>query len=70
MMKKLVLVIASAMVLTGCATVQPWERNNLAKQEMLWTPNPVQARFDAHVYGAKETAFGGMQAAGGGCGCN
>lgn len=56
--------------LSGCTTVQPWERGVLAKEEMGWSPNRLEATLDSHVYFSKEASFGGGAAAGGGCGCN
>lgn len=64
-----VCVIALA-VLQGCATVSPWQRGNLAKTEMSWSHDPLEASLDSHIYFAKEASAGGGSAAGGGCGCN
>ncbi len=62
----LMLVIA----LCGCETVQPWERGILAKPEMQWQPNPMEAQLRSQIYASKEASSGGAGAAGGGCGCN
>ena len=56
--------------LSGCETVQPWERGVLAKQEMQWTPNVMESQLRAQIYASKEASSGGSGAAGGGCGCN
>ncbi|MFT5162892.1 MAG: hypothetical protein ACI9FJ_001472 [Alteromonadaceae bacterium] len=56
--------------LTGCATVQPWERAKLAKAQMQWESDKMQSAFDRHVYFSKEASSGGDSTAGGGCGCN
>jgi hypothetical protein len=56
--------------LGGCTTVQPWERGVLAKEEMSWSPNRLEATLNGHVYFSKEASSGGGAAAGGGCGCN
>lgn len=56
--------------LCGCETVQPWERGTLAKPEMQWQPNRMEAQLRAQVYASKEASSGGAGAAGGGCGCN
>lgn len=61
--------IASA----GCSSikpVQPWEKGNLAKPEMTFTSNSLEAKFSAHVYDSREGASGGSSVGGGGCGCN
>ena len=58
--------------LAGCASepVQPWERGTLAKNEMQWAPDPLEAVLRDHIYFSKEASTGGGGAAGGGCGCN
>lgn len=57
-------------VMTGCATVQPWERGILAKKKMQMDPDPEAAAFEQHVYEYREGAAGGYGSVGGGCGCN
>ena len=54
--------------LTGCATVQPWERDLHARADM--QPNQRDAAIDDHIYFSKEASSGGRGFAGGGCGCN
>lgn len=56
--------------ISACTTVQPWEKNHLAKQEMTWYPDPLQARLKDHIYHSKEGSAGSTGSAGGGCGCN
>jgi hypothetical protein len=58
------------LAITGCETVQPWERGYLARPEMQWDPDRQEARLRDHIYYSKEAASGGNGAAGGGCGCN
>lgn len=58
-----------SMTLSACS-VAPWERGNLAKRNMLITPNAQQSALRAHVFDSKEATSGGLGAAGGGCGCN
>jgi hypothetical protein len=65
---KLVFLITSIW-LAGCATVQPWERGNLAKPQMALDPYPLQSSLRAHNYGSREAAAGSNAAQGGGCGC-
>ncbi len=55
--------------LSGCASVAPWERGNLAKPEMALNANAMQNSLRTHVYGSREAAAGGDSATGGGCGC-
>lgn len=55
----------------GCASlgVAPWERDVLARQEMLLDV-PLDAALDDHIYFSKEASSGGRGFGGGGCGCN
>ena len=58
--------------LGGCAkqAVQPWQRGRLARWDMRWDPDPLQAAMNQHAYFSKEGTSGEIGAAGGGCGCN
>ena len=60
------------MTCSACSSlgVQPWERDQLAKREMLLISNPVEAATDEHIYFSKEASSGGQSFGGGGCGCN
>lgn len=66
------LILSSLILLTcaGCSTVEPWERGSLAKKEMQWQTDPMEATLQDHIYYSKEASSGGSGAAGGGCGCN
>lgn len=55
---------------SGCVVVKPWERDVLARNEMAWDPDPLEAALDSHIFFAKEASLAGGGAAGGGCGCN
>jgi len=57
---------------SGCSSlgVEPWERNILAKKEMLLNSSPIDSSLDDHIYFSKESSSGGKSFAGGGCGCN
>ena len=68
-MRVLTALIALAL-LTACETVKPWERGTLAKPEMQWAPDTMEATLRDHIHYSKEAATGGGGAAGGGCGCN
>ena len=58
-------------ILSGCVnTVEPWERANLAKNEMQLEPDKMYSAFKRHVYDSKEASSGGTSTNGGGCGCN
>jgi len=57
-------------VLCGCETVQPWERGTLAREDMQWQDNVMEAALNDQIHASKEASSGGSGAAGGGCGCN
>lgn len=67
---KLVSLIFVFSLISGCANVEVWQKKNLAKPEMQWQPDEMQASFNNHVYFSKEASSGGNVTAGGGCGCN
>jgi len=70
-MRILAMIIAcSALLLSGCADVKPWDRDLLAQKKMQLVPAPVDNALDEHVYFSKEAASGGQGVGGGGCGCN
>ena len=56
--------------LCGCETVQPWERGTLAREDMQWQDNVMEAALSDQIHASKEASSGGSGAAGGGCGCN
>lgn len=67
--------VAGALLLllaSGCAatSVKPWDRDLLAQKKMKLTGLPQEYAVDQHVYFSKEGSLGGMDVAGGGCGCN
>jgi len=68
---KIITIIFCILVLSGCmTTVEPWQRENLAKKEMKFEPDPMKSSFKRHVYSSKEASSGGNSTTGGGCGCN
>ncbi|MGB5326189.1 MAG: DUF4266 domain-containing protein [Pseudomonadales bacterium] len=66
----LLLLWIAMLVGPGCATVQPWERDVLAKPEMSLDADAVTNGLDEHIYFSKESSSGGRGFGGGGCGCN
>jgi hypothetical protein len=66
------LCVMSILVLTACAGAPPkaWERGHLARPEMAWDPDPLEATLRGHTYTSKEAATGGANVGGGGCGCS
>jgi hypothetical protein len=67
---KRIVPFAFALWLAGCATVEPWERDVLARPEMSLEAHPLDAAIDDHIYFSKEASSGGRGFGGGGCGCN
>jgi hypothetical protein len=69
---QVVLLLALSGLVSGCAatTVRPWERDLMARKSMRLTPPPMLSAVDDHIYFSKEGSTGGMEAGGGGCGCN
>lgn len=68
----LALIISLASV-TACSSrlvrVQPYERESLAQDKMLFTPSTAKAAFDEHVFSIMEASRGGEASFQGGCGC-
>ncbi len=67
-----VLMVGWVVFMGGCAHlgVQPWERDQLAREEMTFGSDPVESGLDDHIYFSKEASSGGRGFGGGGCGCN
>lgn len=65
------LILLGAMLSAGCATVQPWERDRLAKRIMEFDlderEQALQRVIDKSQY---EGMMGGGTIEGSGCGCN
>jgi hypothetical protein len=70
MKRFLLLLLASPLWLAGCAAVEPWQRDVLARPEMSLDAHPLDAAIDDHIYFSKEASSGGRGFGGGGCGCN
>ncbi len=61
-----------SLMLNACTieTVQPWDRDLLAKKKMQLDSHPLDSYLDDHIYYSKESSSGGSGIGGGGCGCN
>ena len=64
------LLFASSGLVSGCAPVQAWERDILARRDMAFEPDELDAAIRSHVHFSKEAGLKGGAAGGGGCGCN
>ena len=62
--------LVALLTLAGCTYVQPWERGTLARPDMQFTADPLEAALMDQVHDSKEASSGGSQSAGAGCGCN
>ena len=69
-MKTLALLLFASLGATGCARVQPYEREELSLRHMTGDAEHVEDKFRQHWQESREGASGGYGAAGGGCGCN
>ncbi len=58
-----------AWLLAGCATVEPWQRAQLANPCMVFDSNGTQVGYDQHWQTAREGSAGGYGIQAGGCGC-
>jgi hypothetical protein len=65
-----ILVLTICLASAGCVRVKPWERDLLARRDMAWEPDGLEAKREAHIYFSKEASMPGGSAGGGGCGCN
>ena len=73
MMRTLTIAVAMALVASACATPErprAWEKQYLAKPEMQFDSDKLDAKNVQHVYFSKEGSAGGYGVGGGGCGCN
>lgn len=71
-MKVMVYMVALC-ILAGCSsldTVQPWDKDLLARKPMQPVPDYFENFYDEHIYFSKEASSGGQSVGGGGCGCN
>ena len=72
-MKRLLLgllLLSIGLASTACVQVKPWERDLLARRDMAWEPDGLEAAREAHIYFSKEASLPGGSGGGGGCGCN
>ena len=68
--KLLLLAGVAALLTSGCANVQPWQRGTLADYTMRADRDPLALAMAEHMWFSREAAFGGRGVGGGGCGCN
>ncbi|MFI5306526.1 MAG: DUF4266 domain-containing protein [Polyangiales bacterium] len=54
----------------ACATVQPYQRETLARSDMQLERNGDLSAGEEHATAYREGSSGAVGASGGGCGCN
>jgi hypothetical protein len=64
-----VIMLAAGLVVSGCATVQPWQRGRLADPAMVFDADGSLVAYMTHWQEAREGAAGGFGVQSGGCGC-
>jgi hypothetical protein len=64
-----ILILLIFITISGCAVVQPWERERLADPNMMFDENPIQKGIKEHYINIREGSEGGTGSQGGGCGC-
>ncbi len=70
-LRRTLLLLALMVGATGCITLQPYERENLARSDMQFGGGGGAVHgAESHATEVREGAVGGFEAAGGGCGCN
>ena len=70
-MKNLFVFLLFSISLSACSSnVKPWERGNLARDEMTFGTDGLISTINDHIYFSKEATSGGSSFAAGGCGCN
>jgi hypothetical protein len=66
----ILLALVAAVLISGCAAVEPWEREHLAGPMMLFDDAKEQRSVREHFLGTREGSTGSFGVSGGGCGCN
>jgi len=54
---------------SGCARVQPWQREDLSDPIMIFDENPIEKGIREHPLDYREGSSGGTGSQSGGCGC-
>lgn len=65
-----ILALFLALIASGCTVVKPWERDLLARRDMAFESDTLEATRESHIYFSKEASMPGGSGGGGGCGCN
>ncbi len=66
---RILLLFCASLILFGCATVKPWEKESLSDPIMIIDENPINAGLKEHFLDYREGVEGATGAESGGCGC-
>ncbi len=69
MISRILILLAASLLLYGCATVKPWEKESLSDPIMIIDENPINAGIREHFLDYREGVEGATGAESGGCGC-
>jgi hypothetical protein len=67
--RRLAIAAVLALGLSGCTTVQPWQRGRLAHEAMQFDADGPGIAYTVHWQESREGAAGGFGVQSGGCGC-
>jgi len=79
MCNRLMIVLLCAALASGCSSlggawsieeVKPWQKGDLARDDMQLVNDVMDSAVDDHLYFSREASTGGASVQGGGCGCN
>lgn len=73
LIQKIICAVPFILLMGGCSHLTPvaaWEKADLARPEMTFEADVLEAKFTDHTYFSREAATGGAGVGGGGCGCN
>ena len=62
--------LGAALLVGGCATVRPYQKEHLADPIMTFRADAEEAAHELHWIEAREGSTGGAGTAAGGCACN
>lgn len=66
----LTMLAIAPLAFASCAVVAPYDRERLAKRDMVLQERPEMAAGTDHATAYREGTTGAMGTSGGGCGCN
>ena len=66
---RILLLLAASLLIYGCATVKPWEKESLSDPIMIIDENPINSGIREHFLDYREGVEGATGAESGGCGC-